>query len=69
MSARPGPPVRVADLLLPTVLTLAGRGPASAEGFLTLLATAGEPSAGTRVTAGFAHGGPDRRLPAEVVSP
>jgi hypothetical protein len=47
MSARlrpPGPPIRVAELLLPTVLTLAGRGPVSAESFLTLLA-------GTRVTA------------------
>lgn len=47
MSARlrpPGPPVRLAELLLPTVLTLAGRGPVSAENFLTALA-------GTRVTA------------------
>jgi hypothetical protein len=41
---RPGPPIRVAELLLPTVLTLAGRGPVSAENFLTVLA-------GTRVTA------------------
>ena len=40
----PGPPIRVAELLLPTVLTLAGRGPVSAENFLTVLA-------GTRVTA------------------
>jgi hypothetical protein len=48
MSARlrpPGPPIRVAELLLPTVLTLAGRGPVSAENFLAVLA-------GTRVTAG-----------------
>jgi hypothetical protein len=40
----PAPPVRVAELLLPTVLALAGRGPVSAENFLTVLA-------GTRVTA------------------
>ena len=40
----PAPPVRVAQLLLPTVLALAGRGPLSAAGFLTVLA-------GTRVTA------------------
>ncbi|MEV6639809.1 hypothetical protein [Amycolatopsis sp. NPDC051371] len=48
MNARlrpPGPPIRVAELLLPTVLTLAGRGPVSAENFLAVLA-------GTRVTAG-----------------
>ncbi|MEU0792893.1 hypothetical protein ABZ342_22700 [Amycolatopsis sp. NPDC005961] len=47
MTARlrpPGPPLRVAELLLPTVLTLAGRGPVSAENFLAVLA-------GTRVTA------------------
>ena len=40
----PGPPIRVADLLLPTILTLAGRGPVSAANFLAVLA-------GTRVTA------------------
>jgi hypothetical protein len=48
MSARlrsPGAPIRVAELLLPTVLTLAGRGPVSAASFLALLT-------GTRVTAG-----------------
>ncbi|VVJ22892.1 Uncharacterised protein [Amycolatopsis camponoti] len=47
MTARlrpPGPPLRVSELLLPTVLTLAGRGPVSAENFLAVLA-------GTRVTA------------------
>lgn len=47
MSARlrpPGPPIRVSELLLPTVLTLAGRGPVSAANFLAVLA-------GTRVTA------------------
>ncbi len=49
----PAPPVRVAELLLPTVLALAGRGPVSAENFLTVLA-------GTRVTA---HAG-DLRPPA-----
>ncbi|WP_410666612.1 hypothetical protein [Amycolatopsis sp. cmx-4-68] len=56
MTARlrpPGPPLRVAELLLPTVLTLAGRGPVSAANFLTLLATVTPdpcPAAGTRVT-------------------
>jgi hypothetical protein len=47
MSARlrsPGTPIRVAELLLPTVLTLAGRGPVSAASFLAVLT-------GTRVTA------------------
>ena len=56
MNARlrsPGRPIRVAELLLPTVLTIAGRGPVSAENFLTWLASPGErpPAAGTRVTA------------------
>ncbi|SEF29175.1 hypothetical protein SAMN05421837_104573 [Amycolatopsis pretoriensis] len=46
----PAPPVKVAELLLPTVLALAGRGPVSAENFLTALA-------GTRVTA---HAGDTR---------
>jgi hypothetical protein len=41
----PGTPIRVAELLLPTVLTLAGRGPVSAANFLAVLT-------GTRVTAG-----------------
>ena len=41
---RPGPPIRVAELLLPTVLNLATRGPVSAANFLAALA-------GTRVTA------------------
>jgi hypothetical protein len=48
MSARlrsPGAPVGVAELLLPTILTLAGRGPVSAASFLAVLT-------GTRVTAG-----------------
>jgi len=40
-----GTPIRVAELLLPTVLTLAGRGPVSAANFLAVLT-------GTRVTAG-----------------
>jgi hypothetical protein len=40
----PGPPIKVAELLVPTVLTLAARGPASAKSFLAVLA-------GTRVTA------------------
>lgn len=43
----PGAPIRVANLLLPTILTLAARGPVSAANFLTLLP-------GTRVTAGRA---------------
>jgi hypothetical protein len=38
----------VADLLLPTILTLAGRGPVSAANFLAVLA-------GTRVTAARAR--------------
>jgi hypothetical protein len=56
MTARlrpPGAPVRVAELLLPTVLTLAGRGPVSAANFLTVLATVTPHpcrAAGTRVT-------------------
>ena len=44
----PGPPIRVADLLLPTILTLAGRGPVSAASFLAVVA-------GTRVTAALAR--------------
>ncbi|MEU8631576.1 hypothetical protein AB0C38_05365 [Amycolatopsis sp. NPDC048633] len=44
----PGPPIRVAELLLPTVLALAGRGPVSAANFLAVLA-------GTRVTADSAR--------------
>ncbi|MFJ7211669.1 hypothetical protein [Amycolatopsis sp. NPDC098790] len=46
----PAPPIRVAELLLPTVLAMAARGPVSAENFLTVLA-------GTRVTA---HSGDSR---------
>lgn len=38
----PGRPVRVAELLWPTVLTLATRGRVSAENFLTLLAPPSE---------------------------
>ena len=50
-------PVRVGELLLPTMVTLAGRGPVSAKNFLTLLkfpapTQAESPlAAGTRVTA------------------
>ena len=54
MSARlrpPGPPIRVAELLLPTVLTLAGRGPVSAESFLAVLAGTRVPAHRTRTTA------------------
>jgi len=39
----PAPPTRVGDLLLPTILTLAGRGPVSAANFLTLLASPPNP--------------------------
>jgi len=69
-----GRPIRVAELLLPTVLTIAGRGPVSAENFLTWLASPGEPqepvsppAAGTRVTAAF-PADPGRTSP-EVVNP
>ena len=51
----PGAPIRVGELLLSTVLSLASRGPVSAENFLTLLAAPEPrscPSPGTRVTAG-----------------
>ncbi|OXM70493.1 hypothetical protein [Amycolatopsis vastitatis] len=51
----PGGPIRVGELLLATVLTLASRGPVSAENFLTLLPAPQRcscPSPGTRVTAG-----------------
>ena len=53
-------PTRVRDLLLPTLLTLASRGPASAKNFLSLLLPGPEPIPpplssqrllGTRVTA------------------
>jgi hypothetical protein len=50
----PGGPIRVGELLLSTVLTLASRGPVSAENFLTWLAAPVPrtgPSRGTRVTA------------------
>lgn len=40
----PGRPLRVRELLLPTVLTLAGRGPESAKNFLTWLASPGKPA-------------------------
>lgn len=77
MNARlrsPGRPIKVAELLLPTVLALAGRGPVSAENFLTWLASPGvspdpiaPPAAGTRVTAACS---PDAgRTPAEAVNP
>jgi hypothetical protein len=39
----PGPPTRVGDLLLPTLLTLAGRNTLSAQYFLSLLRGASEP--------------------------
>ena len=39
---RGGAPVRVSDLLFPTVLTLAARGPASAQNFLAALASPSE---------------------------
>lgn len=39
---RGGAPVRVSDLLFPTVLTLAARGPASAQNFLAALASSSE---------------------------
>ena len=49
----PGGPIRVGELLLSTVLTLASRSPVSARNFLTLLAVPRScPSLGTRVTAG-----------------
>ena len=53
----PGGPIRVGELLLSTVWTLASRGAVSAENFLTLLAAPvprprSGPSRGTRVTAG-----------------
>ena len=47
----PGPPIRVSDLLLPTVLTLAGRGPVSAASFLAVLAGTRVTAAGTRTKA------------------
>ncbi len=50
----PGPPIRVSELLLPTLLTLAGRGPVSAASFLAVLA-------GTRVTAAGARTGAVKR--------
>jgi hypothetical protein len=51
----PGGPVRVGELLLSTVLTLASRGPVSAENFLTLLPApqlCSCPLPGNRATAG-----------------
>ncbi|MEU5262464.1 hypothetical protein [Amycolatopsis sp. NPDC021455] len=59
----PGGPIRVGELLLPTVLILASRGPVSAENFLALLtAPVPRPRSGasrsTRVTAGHrSHNG------------
>ena len=44
----PGPPIRVSELLLPTVLTLAGRGPVSAASFLAVVAGTRVTGAGTR---------------------
>ena len=51
----PGGPIRVGELLPATVLTLASRGPVSAENFLTLLVSPVPfprscPSPGARVT-------------------
>jgi hypothetical protein len=40
----PGPPVSVGALLLPTLLTLAARGPVSAKNFLTLLTSPPKPA-------------------------
>lgn len=53
----PGAPIRVGELLVSTVLTVASRGPVSAQSFLTLLAApvlppCSCPLPGTRVTAG-----------------
>jgi len=52
-------PTRVAELLLPTVISLLVRGPASASAFSALLHTHPEPPAvpspGTRVTASRDH--------------
>jgi hypothetical protein len=40
----PGPPISVGALLLPTLLTLAARGPVSAKNFLTLLTSPHKPA-------------------------
>jgi hypothetical protein len=69
----PVPPTRVGELLLPTLLTLAGRGRMSAENFLTLLACPPKrrPPSSTQVTAHLAQDhhhlpGPGTRVTASL---
>ncbi|RSM34361.1 hypothetical protein DMA12_48595 [Amycolatopsis balhimycina DSM 5908] len=70
----PGGPIRVGELLLSTVLTLASRGPMSAENFLALLTAPvpqprSRPSRGTRVTAGHRPHAPRPTLRARRMNP